>query len=123
MILGMILLVGVLLMEGCATSPPPTLPGPQERGGVPPAQGKSAPSVVVLAPVRYILIPGTSIYYVEGVKPEVFYVGGNFYVQFNGVWHHGPDYDGPWALATPNTLPPGLKGQSPPGLKRRIPPS
>jgi len=77
----------------------------------------------MLAPVRYLLIPGTSIYYVEGIQPEVFYVAGNFYVQWEGAWHVGPRYEGPWTPVPPNDLPPALRGQTPPGLKRRIPPS
>jgi hypothetical protein len=68
------------------------------------------------------LIPGTSLYYVEGVSPEVFFFGGNFYAQFGGAWHLSPDYQGPWTAVPPDTLPKPLKGQTPSALKRRAPP-
>jgi len=125
---------GLVLLSGCVvyspSPPPPPVVGvppghgrvPPGHGGIPPGQAKKR-SVVVLAPVRYILIPGTSIYYVEGTQPEVFYVSGNFYAQWESVWHIGPAYEGPWAPLPPNDLPPALKGQTPPGLKRRVPPS
>ena len=117
---GLVVIICALLLGGCATyAPPPAAP----RVGVPPGQARKLPAVTLLAPIRYHLIPGTSIYYVEGVSPEVFYVAGNFYVQWEGAWHSGPEYHGPWSPVPPGDLPSSLRNQTPLGLKRRLPPS
>ena len=119
-------LAGSLLLAGCAVYPPPPSPPrvgrPPGHQGIPQGQSGKQPSIVVLAPIQYLLISGTSIYYVEGVQPEVFYVNGNFYVNVEGAWHVGPHYEGPWSPLAPNDLPPNLKGQTPGQLKRRASP-
>lgn len=115
---GVAIVICAFILGGCATyAPSPASP----RVGVPPGQAKKLPAVTLLAPIRYHLVPGTSIYYLEGVNPEVFYVAGNFYIQWEGTWHRGPEYHGPWTLVPPNELPPSLRNQTPLGLKRRLP--
>ncbi len=117
---GAAIFAGLVLLSGCSPFLSPTEPTRAE-GKVPPAQAERSKSVAVLAPVRYILIPGTSIYYVDGVSPEVFFFGGNFYVQLAGVWHLSQDYQGPWAAVPADMLPKPLRGQTPAGLKSRAP--
>lgn len=94
-----------LLLAGCALVPP-------ER----------PPTTVVVAPVRFYLLPGEPrIYWLTGVQPEVFFLGARYYLYRDPVWYRAPHYQGPWEAVPFWEFPRALEGETPGRLKGRLP--
>lgn len=96
-----------LLLAGCALVPFPAGP---------------PPTTAVVAPVRFYLLPGEPrIYWLTGIQPEVFFLGGRYYLHQNEAWYRAPHYTGPWEPVPWGQLPRGLEGETPERLKGRLP--
>lgn len=96
-----------LLLAGCALVPPPA--GPR-------------PTTVVVAPVRFYLLPGEPrIYWLTGTQPEVFFLGGRYYLYHGGTWYRASHYTGPWEPVPRGQLPGALERETPERLKGRLP--
>ncbi len=100
-------LILMLLLAGCAFIP---------------FQARRPPTTVVVAPVRFYLLPGLPrIYWLTGVQPEVFFLRGRYYLYQDQTWYRAPHYQGPWEPVPFGQLPEGLEGETPERLKERLP--
>lgn len=96
-----------LLLAGCALVP---FPAPRP------------PTTVVVAPVRFYLLPGEPrIYWLTGTQPEVFFLGGRYYLYHGETWYRAPHYRGPWEPVPWGQLPHPLERETPERLKGRLP--
>ena len=67
------------------------------------------PPVVLHAPPRLVYLPEPALYVAVGIPYDVYFVGGRYYNFQRGRWYYAPRYGGPWAIAGPSLLPPGLR--------------
>lgn len=81
---------------------------------------------------EFVPIPGYPVYYAPGLRANLFFYDGLYWVLSGGNWYYSSWYDGPWYLAQPVLVPdfilriPILYYRSPPayflGWDRRAPP-
>ncbi|MEW6001902.1 MAG: hypothetical protein AB1638_04565 [Nitrospirota bacterium] len=58
--------------------------------------GLPLPPVRVVAPPQVFLIPQTPVYYAPYFETPLFFYAGYWYRPFDGCWHRGVSYSGPW---------------------------
>lgn len=70
------------------------------------------PAVVVAEPPEMILVPNSQVYFAPSVQAELFFYRGIWYTRSGHRWYRGRSYRGPWAVASPRTVP-GAFGRLP----------
>jgi hypothetical protein len=66
------------------------------------------PPVVLAAPPRLVLVPGSPVYYAPDLSFNVFAFGGRYYSFHDGGWFVATTYRGPWAVVAVEQVPPPL---------------
>ena len=112
---------------GAQTGPPPASPPPQGYtpkappgyGPVEPEAdyGPPPPSYAFSAAPDVVPVPGTYVYFVPNIGPEILFYHGYWYRPFRGYWYRGLSYNGPWVYLPPRSVPRPLI-LLPPGYRR-----
>jgi hypothetical protein len=99
---GLVMLLGVIAMEGMLAIPALAEVNINVNIGPPP------PVVVVERPTMlYLGEPG--VFVAVGVPYDIFFIGGRYYRYHGDHWFYASGYEGPWVYVVHKGLPPGLQ--------------
>lgn len=63
------------------------------------------PPMMFSGPPDVVVIPGTYIYYVPGMRMDMFFYDGWWWRPWRGHWYRSYRYGGPWRYAAPSLVP------------------
>ncbi|HET7875725.1 MAG TPA: hypothetical protein VFN71_09380 [Methylomirabilota bacterium] len=66
------------------------------------------PPVVLAAPPRVVVVPGSPVYYAPEASFNVFVFEGRYYSFHNGAWFVASSYQAPWTMIAVERVPPPL---------------
>ena len=84
------------------------------------------PQIVVAAPPRLVVVPGSPVYYAPALPVDVFVYGGQYYRHHHDAWFSAPGYRGPWRPVAFGRVPrhvmavPAHYDKIPPGHLRKM---
>jgi hypothetical protein len=67
--------------------------------------GVPAPAIVVPAPPRLVIVPGTPVFYAPEVEYNYFVYGNHHYVVRDGRWFRARTHRGPWKFVAVEHVP------------------
>jgi hypothetical protein len=67
--------------------------------------GIPAPAIVIQAPPRLVLVPGTPVFYAPEVEYNYFVYGDHHYIVRDGRWFIARTHRGPWRLVAVERVP------------------
>lgn len=63
------------------------------------------PPIVITAPPRLVVVPGTAVSYAPALPHNYFFYGRRYYVLHQGAWFFAPAHHGPWTFIAPERVP------------------
>jgi hypothetical protein len=69
------------------------------------------PGIVISGPPALVVIPGTQVYYLSDIEPEVFFYAGTWYRPHLGRWYIAASYRGPWYYLAAERVPVAVAGR------------
>ena len=79
------------------------------------------PVFVPYGPPELVFIPGTYIYFIPGIEPDIFFYQGYWYRFYQRHWFRSGSYSGRWLYIPPSRMPRPLL-HVPPDYRRHVPP-
>lgn len=67
--------------------------------------GVNVPPYSFSSPPHLVVIPGTYVYYVPDIEPEIFFYGGFWYRVYDGNWYRSRNYNGRWVYLRHERVP------------------
>ena len=71
--------------------------------------GSNLPAIRFAAPPDLVVIPGTYVYIVPDIDPDVLFFQGVWWRPYDGRWYRSRDYQGEWSYVEPGRIPAGLR--------------
>jgi len=71
--------------------------------------GNTLPAIRFAAPPDLVVIPGTYVYMVPDIDPDILFFQGYWWRPIEGRWYRSRDYDGQWHYLEPGRIPDGLR--------------
>lgn len=95
------LMVGAIILTAAASA----VPEPARAADVNINIGIPGPTIVVPAPPRLVIVPGTPVFYAPEVEYNYFVYGERHYIFRDGRWFIARTHRGPWTLVAVERVP------------------